>query len=307
VNLLFPNDDIQTPSAVALGNFDGVHLGHRAVLKASLEAKSRGLIPTVITFDPHPRAYFGGQTGFLLSSLQEKKHILTELGFSQILVLPFGPELAQMTAETFVLDVLIGYLKTKQVSVGWNFHFGKGRTGNAAFLEHILPPLGVDLSICPPFLLGKKQVSSSAIRSALTEGNLVEVKTFLGRNYTLYGKVIHGEERGRTIGFPTANIQIDPMRFIPRYGVYLTSVTWEGQQKMGLTNIGVRPTFQGVAPSLEVHLLDWSGDLYDKELTLEFTDFIRAEVQFNSVDELVAQIRKDRDKALSLISNTAKL
>jgi riboflavin kinase / FMN adenylyltransferase len=306
VNLLLPTD-IQTPCAVALGNFDGVHLGHRAVLRASLEAKSRGLIPTVITFDPHPRAYFGGQTGFLLSSLQEKKQILTDLGFLQILVLPFGPDLAQMTAETFVLDFLIGQLKTRQVSVGWNFRFGKGRIGNADFLERVLLPLGVEVSVCPPFLLGEEQVSSSAIRSALAEGNLVKVQAFLGRNYTLYGKVIHGEERGRKIGFPTANIQIEPMRFIPRYGVYLTKVAWEGQQAIGLTNIGVRPTFNGKAPSVEVHLLNWSGDLYDKELTLEFTDFIRPELQFNSVDELVAQIHKDRDTAVNLILNAAKL
>jgi riboflavin kinase / FMN adenylyltransferase len=305
VNLLLPTD-IQTPCAVALGNFDGVHLGHRAVLRASLEPKSRGLIPTVITFDPHPRAYFGGQTGFLLSSLQEKKQILTDLGFLQILVLPFGPDLAQMTAETFVLDFLIGRLQTKQVSVGWNFRFGKGRTGNADFLERVLLPLGVEVSVCPPFLLGEEKVSSSAIRHALAEGDLVKSKAFLGRNYTLYGKVIHGEARGRKIGFPTANIQIEPMRFIPRYGVYLTKVAWEGQQAIGLTNIGVRPTFNGVAPSVEVHLLNWSGDLYDKELTLEFTDFIRPELQFSSVDELVAQIHKDRDTAMNLILNAAK-
>ncbi len=306
MDLLLPTD-IQTPCAVALGNFDGVHLGHRAVLRASLEAKSRGLIPTVLTFDPHPRAYFGGQTGFLLSSLQEKKQILADLGFLQILVLPFGPNLAQMTAETFVLDFLIGHLKTKQVSVGWNFRFGKGRTGSADFLERVLLPLGVEVSVCPPFLLGKEQVSSSAIRSALAKGNLAKAQTFLGRNYTLYGKVIHGEARGRKIGFPTANIQIEPMRFIPRYGVYLTKVTWEGQQAIGLTNIGVRPTFNGIAPSIEVHLLNWSGDLYDKELTLEFTDFIRPELQFNSVDELVAQIHKDLDTAVNLILNTAEL
>ncbi len=302
MNLLFPAD-IQTPCAVALGNFDGVHLGHRAVLKASLEGKARGLVPTVITFDPHPRAYFGGQTGFLLSSLEEKKQILTDLGFSQILVLPFGPDLAQMTAESFVLDFLVRHLKTKQVSVGWNFRFGKGRTGTADFLERVLSPLGVELSICPPFLLGGEQVSSSAIRSALAEGNLGRVKTFLGRNYTLYGKVIHGEARGRSIGFPTANIRIDPMRFIPRHGVYLTKATWEGHQQMGLTNIGIRPTFNGLAPSIEAHLLNWSGDLYDQELTLEFTDFIRPERHFNSADELVAQIHKDCDTAVSLITN----
>ncbi|MGA7954258.1 MAG: bifunctional riboflavin kinase/FAD synthetase [Gloeobacterales cyanobacterium] len=305
MNLLLPTD-IQTPCAVALGNFDGVHLGHRAVLRASLEAKSRGLIPTVITFDPHPRAYFGGQTGFLLSSLQEKKQILKDLGFLQILVLPFGPALAQMTAETFVLDFLIGHLKTRQVSVGWNFRFGKGRTGDADFLERILLPLGVEVSVCPPFLLGEEQVSSSAIRNALAEGDLVKAQTFLGRNYTLCGKVIHGEARGRKIGFPTANIQIEPMRFIPRYGVYLTKVTWKGQQEIGLTNIGVRPTFNGSAPSIEVHLLSWSGDLYDQELTLEFTDFIRPELQFNSVDELVAQIHRDRDTAVNLILNATK-
>jgi riboflavin kinase / FMN adenylyltransferase len=307
VNLILPTD-IQTPCAVALGNFDGVHLGHRAVLSTSLEAKSRGLTPTVITFDPHPRAYFGGQTGFLLSSLQEKKQILTDLGFSQILVLPFGPDLAQMTAETFVLDFLIEHLKTKQVSIGWNFRFGKGRAGSADFLERVLSPLGVEVSVCPPFLLGEEQVSSSAIRSALAEGNLVKVKAFLGRNYTLCGKVIHGEERGRKIGFPTANVQIAPMRFIPQYGVYLTKVTWEDKQAaVGLTNIGVRPTFRGIAPSVEAHLLSWSGDLYDKELTLEFTHFIRPEVKFNSVDELVAQIHKDRDTAINLIANAAKL
>ena len=306
MNLLLPTD-IQTPCAVALGNFDGVHLGHRAVLRASLEAKSRGLIPTVITFDPHPRAYFGGQTGFLLSSLQEKKQILTDLGFLQILVLPFGPNLAQMTAETFVLDFLMGKLKTKQVSVGWNFRFGKARTSNADFLERVLLPLGVEVNVCPPFLLGDEQVSSSAIRSALAEGDLVKVKTFLGRNYTLYGKVVHGEARGRKIGFPTANIQIEPMRFIPRYGVYLTKVAWEDQEAIGLTNIGVRPTFNGIAPSIEVHLLNWTGDLYDKELTLEFTNFIRPELQFSSVDELVAQIHKDRDIAVNLILDAAKL
>lgn len=303
MNLLFPAD-IQTPCAVALGNFDGVHLGHRAVLRASLEGKVRGLVPTVITFDPHPRAYFGGQTGFLLSSLEEKKQILTDLGFSQILVLPFGPDLAQMTAESFVLDFLIGHLKTKQVSVGWNFRFGKGRTGSAELLERVLSPLGVELSVCPPFLLGGEQVSSSAIRSALAEGNLGRVKTFLGRNYTLYGKVIHGEARGRTIGFPTANIQLDPMRFIPRHGVYLTKVSWEGHQQMGLTNIGMRPTFNGLAPSIEAHLLNWSGDLYDQELTLEFTDFIRPEQRFKSVDELISQIRKDCDAAVLLMTNS---
>jgi len=299
VNILNDRCSARTPSAIALGNFDGVHRGHRAVLGQVLGQ----INPTVVTFEPHPREYFTAKRGFLLTPGSEKLDLLAALGFCQVLVLPFTPELAQLPAPEFVKHYLVEVLGAVRVSIGPDFQFGYQRGGNARLLAELGASLGFELAIATETQWASGRVSSSAIREALTQGDLGTTRALLGRNYQLVGTVIHGEGRGRTLGFPTANLAVSERKFIPRSGVYLVRATWGHQSGWGLLNLGHRPTFEGKTQSLEVHLLDWQGDLYGQTLTIELFQYIRPEQKFNGIEELVQQIKQDVGTARELLDH----
>ncbi|KPQ35743.1 MAG: bifunctional riboflavin kinase / FMN adenylyltransferase RibF [Phormidesmis priestleyi Ana] len=324
----------KTPTNIALGNFDGVHLGHQRVMAQILPGQTaklaneqaqpvedglheglneglneQGKVPvtTVVTFSPHPQEYFSGVSKRLLTPVEEKSELLTKLGIAQLVMLPFDQAIAQLSPEAFVEQVLIQGLQAKRISVGSDFRFGQGRCGDADGLQAIAASYGVPVVQVPLMYEKGDRISSSRIREALQTGRLSEATQLLGRPYTLTGKVIKGQQIGRTIGFPTANLQLPTKKYLPRTGVYsvrVFGVKAEGQsltsepplQRVplkGVMNIGTRPTVEGQSLSVEVHIMDWRGDLYDQLLTVSLAEFIRPEQKFESLESLKAQIAED--------------
>jgi riboflavin kinase / FMN adenylyltransferase len=304
------------PTQVALGNFDGVHLGHRAVIESLSIATTRSteggerdnavqiatprLYTTVVSFDPHPQAFFSGQPRSFLTVLEEKVQVLSSLGVEQLVLLPFDAALSALTPDAFVEQILVQQLKAQSISVGFNFCFGYKRSGTAEDLKAIAARYSIPVSIIAPQTLDGEQVSSSEIRKALDIGDAERANRLLGRPYTLTGTVVQGQQVGRTIGFPTANLNVASEKFVPRRGVYRVNVegtglegTGLGQPQLGVMNIGSRPTIEGQSETIEVHLLDWSQELYGHTLTVHLEQFLRPEQKFESLDALKAQIRQD--------------
>jgi riboflavin kinase / FMN adenylyltransferase len=305
---------ILTPSAIALGNFDGIHLGHQKVLQPILQAfkqASKPSYPTVVTFNPHPQEFFSGQSRQLLTPLPEKIKILENLGLEQLVLLPFDRELAALSPHQFVENILVEKLQATKISVGEDFRFGNKRAGTAVDLSAIASKFGIEVAIATLQTRAKEQneakptrISSSSIRQALAEGDLEKANRMLGRAYTLTGEIVKGQQLGRTIGFPTANLQVPSIKLLPRYGVYCTRVFIEESDRFipSVTNIGCRPTVAGDAPTIEVHLLDWQGDLYGKTLTVSLEKFLRPEQKFSSLEALKSQITSDRDLARKILA-----
>lgn len=305
-----------TPTAVALGNFDGIHQGHRQVIQPILKSIDRpdsSPYATVVTFHPHPQEFFTGQPRSLLTPLEEKVSQLQSLRVDQLVLLPFDRELASLSPEQFVAEILVKGLQAKQISVGQDFCFGRQRTGTAQDLCTIAANYGIDVAIAPLKLLDSHRISSSAIRMALQDGDIQQANYLLGRPYSLVGEVVQGQQVGRKLGFPTANLKLPPEKFLPRFGVYavwanlcdrINGVLTESSSAIpGVMNLGYRPTVDGNCLVAEVHLFDWSGDLYSKTLSVHFTKFIRAEQKFASLDELKAQIQSDCTAAKIILSN----
>ncbi len=321
------------PTTVALGNFDGVHRGHQQTIGQAIEAerssklnaiapqyegseykgselvlgtrtrstctpleRPKPVYPTVLTFNPHPQEFFSGQRRPLLTTPEEKADRLAHLGIAQLVLLPFDRDLASLSPSEFVEQILVRQLQAKHISVGENFHFGKNRAGNAETLKAIAATYGISTTIVPLYRLDGDRVSSSLIRHALEQGEIEQANRLLGQAYTLTGTIVQGQQLGRTLGFPTANLQVLPDKFLPRWGVYGVRVdSPHATGWRGVLNIGCRPTVGGERPSIEVHLLDWEGDLYGQTLTLHLETFLRPEQKFGSLDALKAQIQRDCD------------
>ncbi|MCY7386246.1 MAG: bifunctional riboflavin kinase/FAD synthetase [Microcoleus sp. CAN_BIN18] len=397
-----------TPTSVALGNFDGLHLGHRQVVQpilnrsriptsgtvsetdqswpsnagkdenlesehlatcdndsaapldraynrhnfdGSISSQTRDsagnslsgrdaaagdrLYSTVVTFDPHPQEFFTGQPKKLLTPLAEKVELLEAMGVEQLVLLPFERELAALTASEFVEEILVRQLQASRISVGLDFRFGRGRAGTAVDLQSIASSYGIDVTLAPLYNCAEgDRISSSAIREGLASGDLTRANKLLGRPYSLVGTVVGGQRLGRTIGFPTANIELPPEKFLPRFGVYAVQVLvsmlskseageikdpsssyeWKNPQSLigrkasdlsilsGVMNVGCRPTVDGLQLTVEVHLLDWSGDLYGQTLSASLVEYLRPEQKFASLDALKTQIQADCDVARNVLS-----
>jgi riboflavin kinase / FMN adenylyltransferase len=292
--------DILTPTAIALGNFDGVHRGHLEVIGAMLNRAPEMGIKTVVTFDPHPQEYFTGESRQLLTPPAERAAILASLGVEQLVLLPFDRQLVALSPSAFVDRILVGKLQAKFVSVGADFRFGNQRAGNTADLEILSRNSGMTTYIAPLELSGDKRVSSSQIRAALLAADLPATRDLLGRDYSIVGVVVPGQQIGRSIGFPTANLQYPPEKFLPRQGVYCVTVDTAAESGLpAVMNIGKRPTVDGTKMSAEVHLLAWQGDLYGQTLTLTLQKFLRSEQKFPSLDALTSQIKADCTAAQS--------
>ncbi|MGF1481103.1 MAG: bifunctional riboflavin kinase/FAD synthetase [Cyanophyceae cyanobacterium] len=289
------------PNCVALGNFDGIHRGHCRVLEPILHP-SPGQA-TVVTFSPHPREFFSGQRRKLLTPLPEKVRLLEKLGMNQLVLLPFNRELAALSPQQFVEEILIRQLQTLAISVGEDFRFGSQRAGTAIDLKAIAAQYGVEVQITSLHCLepsSQVRISSSLIRQALEQGELATANQMLGRPYSLAGTVVPGQKLGRTIGFPTANVALPTEKFLPRFGVYGVRVFLEGPPETsfasplnGVMNLGRRPTVQGTSPTAEVHLLNWSGNLYGRSLRICLEKFLRPEQKFPSLEALKTQIARD--------------
>jgi riboflavin kinase/FMN adenylyltransferase len=295
----YDNAEIARPTVLTLGVFDGLHLGHQLVISTIVErARATGSVPTVITFDPHPRAVLHPESAPpLLQTLDQKVEAFGVLGVEQTIVIRFTDEFAHVRAADFLRDVVHERLQAKEVYLGRGFAFGRGREGNIELLRKVSDELGFHADEAPEVRLRGKRISSSRIRAQLAEGRVNLARRMLGRPYGVEGRVVHGSERGHAIGFPTANLR--PVnRVIPRGGVYVTATLIEGAWRRSVTNIGTRPTFEtGGEPSVETFVMDWEGDLYGDVVRVRFLHRLRDERRFASIDELKQQIHADTSRA----------
>ncbi len=344
-----------TPSHIALGNFDGVHLGHQTVIRPILPSAPSASqilaaqhltppatfgnlqgysdrcpllldtcdfqpatppaepppgapspIPTVVTFYPHPQEFFSDQSRPWLTPLAEKAAFMKLLGVRQLVLLPFNAELANLPPTTFVEQVLLKRLQARHISVGADFRFGHRRQGEVTLLKRLAEQQGTRVTVVDLAHKGGDRISSSRIRQALCAGDMDQVQQLLGRPYRLLGNVVKGQQLGRQLGFPTANLQVPPEKFLPRTGVYSAWVYGvpghaDDEALPAVMNLGVRPTVDGQNQSIEVHLLNWQGDLYGQTLTVALKDFLRPEQRFDSLEHLKAQIQADCAAALAIL------
>lgn len=295
------NAGIVRSTVLTLGVFDGLHLGHQKIMQTVVErARAIGAVPTAITFDPHPRAVLYPENAPpLLQTLDQRLANFEVLGIRQAIVIRFDKAFAAQNAEVFLRDIVHERLQAKEVYLGKGFAFGANRGGNIELLRKISRELGFFADEVSEICLRHQRISSSKIRQLLADGRVNLARRMLGRPYGVEGQIIHGNKRGRTIGFPTANLK--PVnRVIPRYGVYATATLIEDVWRRSITNVGVRPTFEGDRePSIETYVMDFDGDLYGDVLRVRFLHRIRDERKFGGIDELKAQIGTDTDHALA--------
>lgn len=284
------------PTAITIGNFDGVHLGHRLMLQRLIaHARQHRQTATVLSFEPHPREWFTPeQAPARLSSLRDKLFCLQQLGVDHVHILPFHAHLASMTANDFVAQLLLRQLKMRHLVVGDDFCFGARRTGNIQLLQTLAEQHRYTLDIVPGLTLDDTRISSTAIRSALTEANLEQAEHMLGRAFSISGHVVHGDKRGRTLGFPTANLRIRSVT-PPLTGVFCVQIHLSAEQTLpAVANLGVRPTLnEGKRSRLEIHIPDFSGNLYGRIVHVTFLARLRKERPFASLDALQQQIADD--------------
>lgn len=291
------------PVSIAVGVFDGVHLGHRAVLRAALDSASGSSgVAVALTFDPHPSKILRpGQAARLLTSTRHKLALIGEMGFRHVLVVPFDQTFAAVPAEDFVRQLHGECGDLRAICVGEGWRFGHGRAGDVGLLERLGTELGYSTVEVAPVRIGETVVSSTLIREAIASGDLNAAESYLGRRYAVLGTVIKGDGRGRQLGFPTANLSAHNEQF-PSDGVYAVRVQVGCRTLPGVANIGTRPTLYSQGERLlEVHLPGFSGDLYDQDLGVEFVTFLRGEQKFASLDDLRGQIAKDVVSALAVI------
>ena len=295
------NANIQRPTVLTLGVFDGLHLGHQRIMYTVVErAKAGDAVATAITFDPHPRAVLHPESAPpLLQTLDQRLANFEVLGIEQAIVILFDREFASYPAEVFLKDIVHDRLHAKEVFLGKGFAFGRNRGGNIDLLRRMSGELGFFADEVPEVCLRGQRISSSKIRHHLSEGRVNLARRMLGRPYGVEGVVIRGNRRGHTIGFPTANLH-PHNRVIPRFGVYATAALLEGQWRRSITNIGVRPTFETQAePSIETYVFDFNEELYGDVLRVRFLHRIRDERKFSGIEELKAQIQRDTARALN--------
>src|SRR5204863_6760766 len=294
-------------AVVAMGNFDGVHLGHRAVIAAALQMARLHRRPALaVTFEPHPRLFFSPNTPqFRLTDERAKLRLLAGTGLQGAVVLTFDKVRAGTTAQDFIHHDLIGRLGISGIAVGYDFHFGKGRVGSPSLLVAEAPRLGIEVDVQAHVDIDERPVSSTAIRMALAEGQIADATAMLGGPWFVTGTVIDGEKRGRDLGFPTANIRLDKNCEL-KHGIYAVRVgRGQGKDQVrfdAVASFGRRPTFDNGAPLLEVFLFDFNGDLYGAELDVAFISFIRDELKFDTIEALIRQMDDDSARARAVLA-----
>ncbi len=292
-------------AVVAIGNFDGVHRGHREVIAAAqTRARSLGRPVAALTFTPHPRAFLRPQEPlFLLNDERSKLRLLSATGLDGAIIFTFNSVLAATPAEDFIEKILVGQLRIGGAAIGFDFHFGKNRGGSPDFLRAQGKRHGFAVDIVPPLEDEGRPVSSGAIRTALTAGKVVEAAELLGAPWFVSGQVIHGEKRGRELGFPTANIKLDPSCAL-KHGIYAVRVSVDGALYDGVASFGRRPTFDNGAALLEVYLFDFVGDLYGRALDVAFLGWIRPESKFSDIGDLKRQMDADSVRARGILTRS---
>ena len=289
-------------NVVTIGNFDGVHLGHQAIItQLKKQAKKHQVPATVITFHPNPMEFFAGDKApAKLTCFHDKMHLLEHYGVDRVVCIAFNHKLAELKPSEFIDQILLDGLHTKHLVIGDDFRFGKNRQGDFQLLQENGIQHGFEVEKTPTFLIDKQRVSSTSARQALAEPDLAKTQKLLGRTYHISGKVCHGDKRGRTIGFPTANIRLK-RQIAPINGVYAVKITGLGETQYGVANLGVRPTVGDNLYLLETHLFDFTRDIYGKRINVHFEHFIRPEQKFDGLEKLVAQITQDTETAKNLL------
>jgi riboflavin kinase/FMN adenylyltransferase len=291
-------------TVVTIGTFDGVHKGHQQIIRHLVEtAKQENCSSLILTFFPHPRLVLQGDSSIqLLNTIEERKTLLAKTGVDHLIVHPFDQAFSSMTAEEFIVSVLVKKLNVQQIIVGHDHRFGKNRTANFDDLVAYGKKYNFQVTQIAAEMLNEVNISSTKIRTALQEGDIQLAKSYLGQPYQLNGQVQKGNQLGRTIGFPTANLAVaESYKLIPKKGVYLVQSVLNQRKAYGLMNIGVRPTVDGKTQTIEVFYLDFEGDLYGQQLHVELLDFIRDEQKFESLDALKIQLEKDKNWAVQAI------
>ncbi len=288
------NFKLDSPYAIALGCFDGVHIGHAAVIREAKQiALGAGVGCAVFTFEAPPKNYFSPNSAPLLCSLEDKLAHLESLGADICVCLPLSEEIFNTDALSFIRDILFDKMCASAIVCGYNYTFGKGGAGNLRLLRKICAKEGVGLSVLPEQRLGKAELCSSQIRKALAEGDMERASAMLGRSFSLSARVVDGQHLARTLGFPTVNIIPEPSLMLPRRGVYVSKIKISDTEKYGITNIGLRPTVGTELECAETHIFDFDGNLYGQKITVELLSFLREEKKFDSVAEMARQIHED--------------
>lgn len=285
--------------AVAIGVFDGVHWGHKAIFaQLASEASGLGIEALVLTFEKHPGELLApNRAPLYVNTLAQRIELMQAAGVGSIVVADFTPALANLTREDFLSEVLRDGLQAKRVVVGANFRFGRDREGDIRYLGEAGPALGLKAVVVPAVIVNGGPVSSTRVRALVERGDVEDASKLLGRRFALRGTVVAGRQVGRTIGFPTANMQTEPRQLVPARGVYAVETTVAGTMYTGVCNIGIRPTFDGGSLTVEVHLAGFAGNIYGEQLDVVFCRRLRDEMTFESAEHLAEQIRKDLQRA----------
>ncbi|WP_370900178.1 bifunctional riboflavin kinase/FAD synthetase [Chryseobacterium gossypii] len=289
----------QKPLALSLGMFDGVHLGHKSIIGELTKVGAENNLETaILTFWPHPRFVFNPDEDLkLLNTLDEKTLLMEKYGINNLFLKEFDEEFRNLTGEEFVRRVLIDKLNVKYLIIGYDHSFGKNKSGNFDLLQRLSGELGFEVEQMEAINVHENNVSSTKIRNALLAGNIKEANEMLGYSYSVSGTVVHGKKIGRTIGYPTANIETDSIKLLPKKGAYIVEVHMKGQQYKGMLSIGTNPTVNGEKLTVEVYILDFTGDIYDEKITVKFRDFLHDEIRFEGLEKLIERL--DEDKRLT--------
>ena len=291
-------------SVLTIGTFDGIHVGHqRIIAQVVATAKGQGLTPTLLTFFPHPRMVLNPSSPIaLIQTIEERAALLEGYGIEQLIIQPFNKEFASLSAADYVQHLLVEKLRAKVIIIGYDHRFGKGRAAGIEELRDFGAQYHFQVEEIPVQEVDSCSVSSTKIRQALTSGDIQTATHYLGYPFSLAGEVVHGQKLGRTLGYPTANLQVkSPYKLIPKIGVYAVYSIIEGKKVYGMLSIGKNPTIEGKGESIEVYFFDFNKDLYGQEIRLYFLDFIRDEVKFDSLETLKQQLKKDEINCRRLI------
>ncbi|MGV3509496.1 MAG: bifunctional riboflavin kinase/FAD synthetase [Sphingobacteriaceae bacterium] len=294
-------------AVVTIGTFDGVHIGHRKIISRLTEvARQINGESVILTFFPHPRMILNPEDGNLklITTINEKADLLKKLGVDHLIITPFTRDFSNLSAETYIKQILVDKIGTRKIIIGYDHHFGKDREGNLQQLQKFAPEYGFEVEEIPEQDIHDVAVSSTKVRNALLNGDVETANDFLGYPFSLFGQVIKGDQLGRKLGFPTANLLIEEnYKLIPTDGIYAVKVKLDGEQAFhGMAYIGNRPTINGMSRNIEVNIFDFDRDIYRQYITIEFLHFIRGDMRFESLEELKDQISKDKQSAITLLS-----
>ena len=289
----------QKPLALSLGMFDGVHLGHKSIIDELIKAGSENNMETaVLTFWPHPRFVFNPNENLkLLNTLEEKTFLMEKYNIENLFLKEFDEEFRNLTGEEFVRQILVDRLHVKYLIIGYDHSFGKNKSGNFELLQKLSKELDFEVEQMEAINIHENNISSTKIRKALLDGNIREATEMLGYSYSVSGIVVHGKKIGRTIGYPTANIETDSIKLLPKKGAYIVEVFVKDQHYKGMLSVGTNPTVNGEKLTVEVYLLDFNDDIYDEKITVKFRDFLHDEIKFEGLEKLIERL--DEDKRLT--------